>query len=142
VAFCSFPYGKITYKVFAFGKTTGGACVKINHHPVKGILHPNMKIMSSFPHPQVVANQYDFLSSDEHKGRYFEEWLELWHPFFFFFYYRSQWGQTTVWFQSFQSMEYPFKLNLVPAQWFKLILTDSVPYSQCPQEHNSSHGEW
>jgi len=35
-----------------------------------------MKILSSFTHPQVVANQYEFLSSAEHKGRYFEERLE------------------------------------------------------------------
>jgi len=32
---------------------------------VKGILHPKMKILSSFTHPQVVANLYEF--------------LELWH---------------------------------------------------------------
>jgi len=35
-----------------------------------------MKILSSFIHPQVVANLYEFLSSAEHKGRYFEERLE------------------------------------------------------------------
>jgi len=29
-----------------------------------------------FTHPQVVANLYEFLSSAEHKGRYFEERLE------------------------------------------------------------------
>jgi len=34
-----------------------------------------MKILSSFTHPQVVANLYEFLSA-EHKGRYFEERLE------------------------------------------------------------------
>jgi len=32
-----------------------------------------MKILSSFTHPQVVSNLYEFLSSVEHKGRYFEE---------------------------------------------------------------------
>jgi len=32
--------------------------------------------MLSFIHPQVVANLYEFLSSAEHKGRYFEERLE------------------------------------------------------------------
>jgi len=36
-----------------------------------------MKILSSFTHPQVVANLYDFLSSAEHKGRYFEEHLKI-----------------------------------------------------------------
>jgi len=36
-----------------------------------------MKILSSFTHPQFVANNlYEFLSSVEHKGRYFEERLE------------------------------------------------------------------
>jgi len=29
-----------------------------------------MKILSTFTHPQVVANLYEFLSSAEHKGRY------------------------------------------------------------------------
>jgi len=33
--------------------------------------------LSSFTHPQVVANLYEFLSSAEHKGRYFEE---QWEP--------------------------------------------------------------
>jgi len=32
-----------------------------------------MNILSSFTHAQVVANLYEFLSSAEHKGRYFEE---------------------------------------------------------------------
>jgi len=48
----------------------------------KGILQPKIKILSSFSHPQVVANLYEFLSSAEHKGRYFEEQLEptvVWH---------------------------------------------------------------
>ncbi len=34
-----------------------------------------MKIRSSFTHPQVVPNLYEFLCSAEHKGRYFEESL-------------------------------------------------------------------
>jgi len=29
-----------------------------------------MKILSTFTHPQVVTNLYEFLSSAEHKGRY------------------------------------------------------------------------
>jgi len=33
--------------------------------PIKGILHPKMKTLSSFTHPQVVANLYEFLSSEE-----------------------------------------------------------------------------
>jgi len=40
---------------------------------ITGIVHPKMKILSSFTLPQVVPNLYTFLSSVEHKGRYFEE---------------------------------------------------------------------
>jgi len=43
------------------------------------ILFLKKKIMSSFTHAQVVANLKEFLSSAEHIGRYFEEWLELWY---------------------------------------------------------------
>jgi len=39
----------------------------------KGIVHPKMKILSSFTHPQVVPNLYVFICSTEHKGRYLEE---------------------------------------------------------------------
>ncbi len=37
---------------------------------VKGIVHPKMKILSSFTHPQVVHNLYEILCSAEHKGWY------------------------------------------------------------------------
>ncbi len=37
------------------------------------IVHPQMKILSLFAHPQVVPNLNGFLSSDEQKSRYFEE---------------------------------------------------------------------
>jgi len=67
-----------------------------------------MKILSSFAHPQFVANLNVFiLSSAEYKGRYFEERLEPnsceapLTSIVIFFYYWSQWWQTTVWFQSF-----------------------------------------
>ncbi len=40
---------------------------------LKGIIHPKMKILSSFTHPQVVPNLYECLCSAEHKGRYSEE---------------------------------------------------------------------
>jgi len=40
---------------------------------LKGIVHPKMKILSSFSHPQVVPNLYVFICSDEHKGKYLEE---------------------------------------------------------------------
>ncbi len=42
---------------------------------VKGIVHPKMKILSSFTHPQVFPNLYECLCSAEHKGRYSEESL-------------------------------------------------------------------
>jgi len=35
--------------------------------PLRGILHPKICILSSFTHPQVVANLYEFLSSAKHK---------------------------------------------------------------------------
>ncbi len=40
---------------------------------LKGIVHPKMKILSSFTHPQVFPNLYECHCSDEHKGRYSEE---------------------------------------------------------------------
>ncbi len=40
---------------------------------LKGIVHPKMKILSSFTRPQVVPNLYECVCSAEHKGRYSEE---------------------------------------------------------------------
>ncbi len=40
---------------------------------IKGIVHPKIKILSSFTQPQVVPNLYECLCSAEHKGRYSEE---------------------------------------------------------------------
>ncbi len=40
---------------------------------IKGIVHPKMKIISSFTHLRVVPNLYECLCSSEHKGRYSEE---------------------------------------------------------------------
>jgi len=40
---------------------------------IKGLVHPKMKILSVFTHPQVVPNLYVFICSAEHKGRYLEE---------------------------------------------------------------------
>ncbi len=43
---------------------------------LKGIVHPKMKIVSSFTHPQVVhSNLYECLCSAEQKGGYSEESL-------------------------------------------------------------------
>ncbi len=43
------------------------------HKGLKGIVHPKMKMLSSFTHPQVVPNLYECVCSAEHKGRYSEE---------------------------------------------------------------------
>ncbi len=40
---------------------------------LKGIVHPKVKILSSFTHPQVVLNLYECLCSAEHEIIYFEE---------------------------------------------------------------------
>ena len=40
---------------------------------LKVILHFKMKILSSYTHPHVVSNPYEFLSSAEQEGRYLEE---------------------------------------------------------------------
>jgi len=44
-----------------------------NLSAIKWIVHIKMKILSSFNHPQVVPNLYEFLSSAEHTGTYLEE---------------------------------------------------------------------
>jgi len=43
------------------------------HGTFKEILHQKMKVLSSYTHPHVVSNLYEFLSSAEQKGRYLEE---------------------------------------------------------------------
>jgi len=40
---------------------------------VLGIVHPKVKILSSFTHPPAVPNLYTFPSHVEQKRRYFEE---------------------------------------------------------------------
>ncbi len=71
----------------------------------KGIVHPKMKIMSSFAHPQVVLHLYKYLCSAEHKGRYSEECekqsnsgVPLTSIVFFFL---RQWCPKTAWLQTF-----------------------------------------
>ncbi len=46
---------------------------RVKNYVIKGIVHPKMKILSSFTHSQVVPNLYECLCSAEHKGRYSEE---------------------------------------------------------------------
>ncbi len=58
---------------FAGSNTKFLACICRNVQSVNGTLHPKMKILSPFTHPPLVPNQYEFLSSAEHKSRYFEE---------------------------------------------------------------------
>ncbi len=67
-----------------------------NKQLVKGTVHPKMKILSSFTHPQVDPNLYECVCS-EHKGRYSEEWgkqsssgAPLTSIVFFFSYYGGQ----------------------------------------------------
>jgi len=57
-----------------------------------------MKILSSFTHLRVVPNLYEFLTSAEHKRRYFEEyWLPLTRQLNGKqIYYGSQWGSWTL----------------------------------------------
>jgi len=44
----------------------------VKERVVKGIVHSKMKILSLFTYPYVIPNLYEFLSSAEHKIRYFE----------------------------------------------------------------------
>ncbi len=41
---------------------------------LKGIVHPKVKILSSFTYPQVIPNLYEFRISVELKRRYFKEY--------------------------------------------------------------------
>ncbi len=74
---------------------------------LKGIVHPKMKILSSFTHPQVVPNLYECLCSAEHKGRYSEECGKQsssgapLNSIVFFSSYGSQWCPKTAWLQTF-----------------------------------------
>ncbi len=71
---------------------------------VKGIVHPKMKIISSFTRPQVFPNLYECVCSAEHKGRYSEECGKQSGSgalLTFFSYYGSQWCPKTDWLPSF-----------------------------------------
>jgi len=84
-----------------------GKIFRILQNAFKGIVHPKMKILSLFTHPQVVPNLYTFLSSNEHKGRYFEDYGKLnssgapLTSIVFFSYYGSQWCPKAAWLQTF-----------------------------------------
>jgi len=73
---------------------------------IKGIVHPKIKIRSSFTLPRVVPNLYEFLCSAEHKGRYFEESVgtigaPLTSIVVKIKYYGSQWCPRTALFPTF-----------------------------------------
>ncbi len=70
MGFCVSPV-LVVCPTYVFYKVAYLFCIR----NLKGIVHPKMKILSSFTHPQVVPNLYEFLCSAEHKGRYFEESL-------------------------------------------------------------------
>ncbi len=64
---------------------------------VKGIVHPNIKILSSFTHPHVVENLHDFLSSVEEQifwrmlltKQLLSHWLPLIYIYFFSMHLKS-----------------------------------------------------
>jgi len=53
-----------------YATNTANCSILLAHFAFKEM---KMKIVSSFTHPHVVPNLYEFLSSAEHKKRYFEE---------------------------------------------------------------------
>jgi len=75
--------------------------------------------------PSIIANQYEFLSSAEHKGRYFEERLEQLFGTIDFHsrkkYYGSQRCQTTVWIQSFFKYLPLCSAEEKKSYWFAII---------------------
>ncbi len=54
-------------------QTLGTHLIYVHNDSVKEIVHPKMKILSSFTPPQVFPNLYECLCSAEHKERYSEE---------------------------------------------------------------------
>jgi len=60
-----------------------------------------MKMLSSFTHPQDIANLYEFLSSDEHKGRYF---------------FKNDWNFGTI---DFHSIFFLLWKSMVSNNWFQ-----------------------
>ncbi len=77
-------------------------CLVVQERGVKGTVHPKMKILSSFTHPQLVPNLNECLCSAEHKGRYSEECGKQCSSgapltsIVFFFLYGSQWCPKTA----------------------------------------------
>jgi len=97
----------LSHTWFICGESVRKKWGEIKHCPFKGIVHLKKKFISSCTHPQVVSNVYEFLSSAEHKWRYFEECQEPnswthWFPYeTTISYYGSQWRPSTVWLPTF-----------------------------------------
>ncbi len=51
-------------------------CYSEKQHHLKGSIHPKMKAVSSFTGPLIGSNLYAFVSSFEHRRRYFVERLK------------------------------------------------------------------
>ncbi len=70
----------------------------------KGIVHREMKMLSSFSHPHVVPNLHEFLSYVEHKKSILKNAGNQtvdgphWLPYYLYPFCGSQWGSTTVWY--------------------------------------------
>ncbi len=64
-------------------------------HHIKGIVHPQCKKMSSFSHPHVVPNLFEFLSYVKHKKGYLEK---CWQS-------NSWWSTIDIYSISFPTME-------------------------------------
>ncbi len=102
---------KINSKKVINKKTYFKVSIIQSNYLVKGIFYQKMKILSSFTHPQVVPNLYEFLCSAKHNRRYFEESLQ---PGFFgapltsivgnIKYYGSQWSPRSAMFPTFFRM--------------------------------------
>ncbi len=77
---------------------------KIMNYPrLKGIVHPKMKILSSFTHPQVVPNLYECLVLLNTRKMFWIMWgsgAPL-TSIVFLSYYGSQWCLKTAWWQTF-----------------------------------------
>ncbi len=79
----------------------------ITEAELKGIVHPKMKIQSSFTNPHVVPHLYDCLCSAELKGRYSVECGKQSSSgapltsIVFFSYCGSQWFPKTAWIKTF-----------------------------------------
>ncbi len=59
--------------VLSYQKHTRQSYYLTNTDNIKGIVYQRMKILASSTYPQIVPNLYEFISSAEHKRRYFKK---------------------------------------------------------------------